>query len=467
MTPIIDQNDQITRFWDKYIALTQRLGVKKDVTRWYVKHVENYIDKHKNHKLKTHTKVDMEQYLEELGRNKNIKDWQFSQNVDALRILFSDLLISNWANDFPWSFWADSAQQLPNHHATIARDYRNNQIDRLSSIEPSVRKKIENTYTGLFEKLVAEIRIRHYSIRTEQTYISWIVRFFAFHQDLVITKIGKEQIKSFLEYLAVERNVAANTQNLALNALVFFYRHVLEVDTENIGNFKRAKKPQRLPVVLTPQQAYNLIESISNDTHRLMASLLYGCGLRLMECIRLRIFDLDFDYQQIVVRNAKGGKDRIVPLPKRLRSDLNRQIDEVKILHNKDLSSGHGAVFLPDALNRKYPNAAKELGWQYVFPSSRLSVDPRSNNVRRHHLHENSLQKQIKLAANKSNIVKRVNCHALRHSFATHLLENGYDIRTVQELLGHSDVSTTMIYTHVLNKPGVCVTSPIDIFGTE
>lgn len=193
-----------------------------------------------------------------------------------------------------------------------------------------------------------------------------------------------------------------------------------------------------------------------------MANLLYGCGLRLMECIRLRIFDIDFGYEQIIIRDVKGKKDRVVPLPKRLTEDLKKHISQVVVLHNKDLENGLGEVFLPNALDRKYPNAAKETGWQYVFPSSVISTDPRSGVMRRHHVHERGLQKHIKKAANEAGIVKKVNCHCLRHSFATHLLEAGYDIRTVQELLGHSDVSTTMIYTHVLNKPGVIVTSPVD-----
>lgn len=224
----------------------------------------------------------------------------------------------------------------------------------------------------------------------------------------------------------------------------------------------RSKKPRRLPVVLSRDETHKLLLAIDNPTQRLMANLLYGCGLRLMECIRLRVYDIDFTYQQIFIRDAKGNKDRIVPLPQRLIDPLRGQIDKVKILLREDLAQGFGEVYLPDALARKYPNAAKELGWQYIFPSVQLSADPRSGKIRRHHVHENGLQKHIKKAARDAGIIKRVNCHCLRHSFATHLLEAGYDIRTVQELLGHADVSTTMIYTHVLNKPGVSVLSPLD-----
>lgn len=231
---------------------------------------------------------------------------------------------------------------------------------------------------------------------------------------------------------------------------------------EDFKDFIRAKRPKRLPVVLSVNEVRDLLKAIDNKTIALMAGLLYGCGLRLMECLRLRIQDLDFDYQQIMVRDGKGQKDRVVPLPLKYRADLTEHLDSVEQLHRQDLKSGLGEVFLPQALTRKYPNAAKEWCWQYVFPSLRLSLDPRNKKTRRHHIHENSLQKALKKAAAKIKLSKKINCHALRHSFATHLLESGYDIRTVQELLGHSDVSTTMIYTHVLNKPGVTVRSPAD-----
>lgn len=276
--------------------------------------------------------------------------------------------------------------------------------------------------------------------------------------------LGRGEVIRFLDYLAVERRVAVSTQNQAFNALVFFYNNVLELPLGELGGFKRAKRPRRLPVVLTREEVRRLLAGI-DGLHGLMTRLIYGTGMRLMECIRLRVQDIDFDYRQIVIRNAKGAKDRIVPLPGVLIKTMRKHLADVRATHLEDLDQGLGVVYLPDALDRKYPNAAREWIWQYAFPSGRLSVDPRSGRTRRHHIHENSLQKVVKLAAQAAAVSKKVSTHTLRHSFATHLLESGYDIRTVQELLGHADVSTTMIYTHVLNRGGKGVQSPLDKLG--
>jgi integron integrase len=314
----------------------------------------------------------------------------------------------------------------------------------------------------LHERVIAEVRLRGYSIRTEQTYLMWIARFVmhsGFHNK---NEILPDKLAPFLEYLAIKRNVSINTQKVALNAAVFMFRHVLKMQVEDQIDFTRAKKPHRLPVVLSRSEVSLLLAGIENDLHLTMASLLYGAGLRLIECVRLRVSDVDFDYRQIVVRNGKGNKDRVVPLPEKLVTPIRQQLEKVRILHDQDLQAGFGEVHLPFALARKYPNAARELRWQYLFPSVKLSVDPRSKQVMRHHIHENNLQKSIKKSADRNSLPKKVNCHTLRHSFATHLLETGYDIRTVQELLGHADVSTTMIYTHVLNRGGRGVRSPLD-----
>ena len=269
------------------------------------------------------------------------------------------------------------------------------------------------------------------------------------------------EVVQFIEFIAVERQVAKNTQSQALCALAYLYKHVVQCPLGDLGDFVRGKKPRYLPVVLSRRETKLLLSEI-DGVYGLMAGLLYGTSMRLMECIRLRVKDVDFEYQQIVVRNAKGNKDRVVPLPKKYQEDLHAHLKSRKKLHDNDLAKGVGSVFMPAALARKYPNAATEWIWQYVFPSSRISDDPHSKAVRRHHLHEKTLQRKVKPAALRAGITKQVGCHTLRHSFATHMLEDGYDIRTVQELLGHADVSTTMIYTHVLNTPGLSVRSPVD-----
>ncbi|HHC74183.1 MAG TPA: integron integrase, partial [Thiothrix sp.] len=275
-------------------------------------------------------------------------------------------------------------------------------------------------------------------------------------------EISTEEVKYFLEHLAIEKQVSINTQKQAMNALVFFFRVVLEKPLDNLQDFIKAKTPRRLPIVLSRQEVQQVLAEMYG-LHHVMAGLLYGSGLRLMECMRLRVQDIDFSYQQIMVRNGKGLKDRVVPLPQSFIQLLKKQIKAVKALSEEDYANENiSGVYLPDALERKYPNAGKELKWQYVFPASRLSADPRTGKTRRHHLHETSLQKAVRTAGQQAGLTKRVHCHVLRHSFATHLLESGYDIRTVQELLGHSDVATTMIYTHVLNKPGLHVKSPLD-----
>jgi integron integrase len=316
-------------------------------------------------------------------------------------------------------------------------------------------------YPELIARMKSEIRRRGYSIRTEQTYISWATRYIGFHQGHDPADLDMSAISSFLEHLALARNVSSSTQNQALNALVFLYKQVLGQELGKLESFVRAKRPKRMPVALTPGEVRRLLDAMGG-VFRLQAGLLYGAGMRLMECIRLRVQDVDFGYRQITVRNGKGMKDHDVPLPDSCIEPLQAHLASVKILFKQDIAEGHGEVFLPDALACKYPKAAAEWRWQYVFPSQRLSVDPRSKQVRRHHLHENGLQKAVKQAANAAGIEKRVSCHSLRHSFATHLLERGQDIRTVQELLGHADVSTTMIYTHVLNKGGAGVQSPLD-----
>lgn len=312
----------------------------------------------------------------------------------------------------------------------------------------------------LLDQVRTAIRLRRMSYRTEQTYTDWIKRFIIFHHKRHPQEMGAPEIREFLAYLVNERNVAASTQNQALHAILFLYREVLQIELPPVGP-GRAKKEPRLPVVLTRAEVQAVLSRLSG-TKWLMASLLYGAGLRLSECLRLRVKDIDFARNLIVVREGKGDKDRVTMLPQGLKEPLRLHLEKVKKAHVNDLQEGYGRVQLPYALERKYPQAATEWKWQYVFPAPKRSIDPRSGIERRHHLDEAALQKAVKEAMRQAGVSKHASCHTFRHSFATHLLESGCDIRTVQELLGHTDVKTTMIYTHVLNRGGLCVRSPLD-----
>jgi integron integrase len=314
---------------------------------------------------------------------------------------------------------------------------------------------------SLLDEVRSAIRLRHYSIRTEEAYVNVIRRFILYHNKRHPSEMGVDEIRQYLSHLATDEKVSASTQNVALSALLFLYRAVLVIDLPLIEGVERAKRPQRIPVVLTLEEVKRVLAQMTG-THHLMASLLYGAGLRLMECVRLRVKDLDFDYQQIIVRDGKGEKDRRTILPRPLIEPLQRHLARVRLQHEEDVLLGCGSVYLPYALERKYPKAATQWIWQYVFPAAKLSVDPRTGERRRHHASEDRLQKAVKRAIQVAGIEKRASCHTLRHSFATHLLEDGYDIRTIQELLGHADISTTMIYTHVLNKGGRGVRSPLE-----
>jgi integron integrase len=311
------------------------------------------------------------------------------------------------------------------------------------------------------DRLREACRVRHYSIRTEDAYHDWCRRFIPFHGKRHPAEMGAAEINAFPTHLAVVRNVAASTQNQAFSALLFLYKTVLGVDAGRIDGVVRANRPKRLPVVLTRDEV-RLVLGQLDDPYRLMARLMYGSGLRLMESLRLRVKDLDFARHELTVREGKGDKDRVTMLPASLEPDLVRHLEGVRRTHERDIAAGFGAVYLPHALAAKLPGAAREWKWQYVFPSTQRSVDPRSGVTRRHHAHEGSLGREVTRAVAAAGVGKRATSHSFRHSFATHLLEAGYDIRTVQELLGHDDVSTTMIYTHVLNKGGKGVKSPLD-----
>ena len=454
-------NRDIKQFWDKYLSLLVKHGVSQKNTRWYVIRAENYIKAYPKKKLALHSHDDVSDYLRRLGNAGRLRGWQYRQVIEAIQILFY-LVNNSRLDDFDWQYWLDSTISLDSKHKTLARE----------SPVPGDQKyagkplhfdlsEAKQEFESLRANLITEIRRRDYSISTEQSYDSWLCKFIAFNDNKDPTTLSDNEVLSFLEYLAIRCRVSPSTQNQALNALVFFYNNSINQPLGNLREFVRARPSKRLPVVLSRSEVQKLLDSMSGMS-QLMASLMYGCGLRIMECMRLRVLDMDFEYMQVTVRQGKNRKDRVTALPGKLKAPLLEQLQKAKVLHDDDLAEGYGEVYIPSALLRKYPNIAKDWKWQFVFPSGKLCADPRTGGIKRHHLHESTLQKAIKRAATDAGITKRVTSHTLRHSFATHLLESGYDIRTVQELLGHSNVSTTMIYTHVLNRGGKGVRSPFD-----
>lgn len=321
----------------------------------------------------------------------------------------------------------------------------------------------EQRQPKLLDQVRQRARAENLSHSTEKSYISWIKRFILFHGKRHPKDMAEAEINAFLTHLAVDRNVSASTQNQALSALLFLYRKILEKKLGDLEGLIRAKRKRRVPVVLTPQEVQRVFAAVKKEKDLLIFQLLYGTGMRLMEGLRLRVKDIDFSYNQITIRDGKGRKDRVTMLPELVKPNLDQHLEATQIEHKRDLKKGFGKVYLPYALARKYPSAPTEWGWQYVFPAPTLSRDPRSGEVRRHHLHERMLQRSFKRAVRATGIVKAATIHTLRHSFATHLLQSGQDIRTVQEILGHKDVKTTEIYTHVINRGGRGVRSPLDM----
>lgn len=313
----------------------------------------------------------------------------------------------------------------------------------------------------LLDQVRTRMRLKHLSLRTEDAYLSWIKRFIFFHNKRHPQEMGAREITAFLSYLAEKEAVSASTQNVAFSALLFLYREVLGREFPQLDRVVRAKSKTNVPVVLTREEVRRVLAEIQG-VHHLMASLLYGSGLRLMECVRLRVKDISFGMNQLTVQDGKGGQSRVTMLPQPLKEPLREHLIVVQAQHTMDVRHNSGSVYIPEALSRKYPEAHREWRWQYVFPAARPSLDPRTGEERRHHLSENTLQRVVKRAVERAGVSRLASCHTLRHSFATHLLEDGYDIRTVQELLGHKDVRTTMIYTHVLNRGGKGVRSPLD-----
>lgn len=439
------------KFWEAFRACVEENRVGSNHSGYYVKWAQTFYRFIPGKRLRDRTREDIEAFLADLHKRHGTGDWQAKQAEHALKLLY-EVFLPNYT---PMSAREDAESVRPRRQ-DVSRSEKDVFHDQ------AIPGEVERLFSTLVRAMKSEIRSRHYSIRTESSYIDWVRRFIAFHdyadpKNLNATKAVKE----YLEYLAVERTVAANTQNQALNALVFLYNNVLGKPFGDLETFVRAKRPQRLPEVMTKEEVKALFAKMEGVT-LLMAGLMYGGGLRLMECVRLRVMDLDFGRRQIMVRDGKGQKDRVTMLPERFSTPLKEHLERVRALFQEDRAKGVPGVYMWPALARKYPNASLEWKWQYVFPAKSLSVDPRSATVRRHHISETLIQKAVKNGAEKADITRRVSCHTLRHSFATHLLEARYDIRTVQELLGHADVSTTMIYTHVLNRPGLSVMSPAD-----
>jgi len=450
------EDPRVTRFWQRYMDVLELFRVAQKRRPWYRRHVEGFIRDSPTERLASHTPETLASWLERQGRSPALPDWQFQQKVDALRLLFAHLLKLPWAAGFDWDRWSMGARSLGVDHPTVARTY-----EMIDKAVQSADNLLGKRHPDLYRRYLVAVRLPHYSPNTEKSYLGWINRFLRFHGDRHPCKCAEPEVASFLEHLALKRKVAGATQGQALNALVFFYSKVLEQPLGQIGPYRRPKIPRRLPTVLSPTEVQAMFAHL-RGMPELMIRLMYGTGMRVMECCRLRVLDLDFEYRQVIVRAGKGNKDRSVPLPGTLHETLRKQVAWVQQLHGQDLAAGCGSVFMPEALARKYPNAQTELRWQYLFPASRVAPDPRTGVVRRHHIHQTAIQKHVRQAAAKSGITKRVTSHTLRHSFATHLLESGSDIRTVQDLLGHADVSTTMIYTHVAGIGGQGVRSPLD-----
>jgi integron integrase len=454
-----DHQNAIERFWHNYLSILEKNAIPHSSKKWYRRHVEMYIAAHGGTRLAQHSADHVDKYLAAKSRLRDLEEWRFRQIADAIRLLFCELVRPAWYREYDWFRWRAYARELAPDHPTLMRDVSDARLVAPSS-NPLVRR-FRSYYASTHLAFIKTVRVRNMATRTESSYEQWICRFLAFLRWPDIEGTGNQEIKLFLEYLAVERKVAAATQKAALNSLIFLFREVLGRNTEDLGGFARASSQRRLPTVLSTQEVKSLLEEMCGQS-RLMASLMYGTGMRLMECVRLRVQDIDFDYKQVVVRQGKGNKDRAVPLPEKLIPTLRTHLLQTRSLHQDDLKAGYGEVFLPPALARKLGNAAKDWRWQYVFPASRIAADPGSGKLRRHHIHETGLQKAIRNSARTVGINKRVTSHTLRHSFATHLLESGKDIRLIQELLGHADVTTTMIYTHVIQKGGLAVPSPFD-----
>ena len=419
---------------EDFETFLSKLGtVPKDKIKFYIHWVRRFL-KSCNYQLENINAERVSQYLDSLDADEKIADWQVKQAADAV-ILYVEKYLKK------------SLQQV----TSPAKDSREKSIDPKGSLQ----------WKQTLEEAKNAIRLRHFSLSTEKTYLGWIARFKTFLKDRDPQRLEANDMKNYLTHLALHGRVSASTQNQAFNALLFLYRHILHKEVDDLTSVVRAKRKINLPTVLSRDEAKSLL-SYLNGVYLLMGQLMYGCGLRLMECLRLRIKDIDFENNLLMVRSGKGEKDRALMIPEKIREELMKHVASVKEIHDQDMKMGYGEVSLPDALEKKYPNAPKEWGWQWLFPAEKLSVDPRTGKVMRWHIHPSAIQRAVKEAVLKANLPKMASCHTLRHSFATHLLEAGHNIRTIQELLGHKHVNTTMIYTHVIRKKPSDIRSPLD-----
>lgn len=445
----------------KFLQHIAALPIKPAARDYYVRWAEAWT-KARGHQSPERTRA----FFDALGRSSSIADWQFRQAVDAARILACDILTIPWASSFDWQALSDQAQSLQLDHRTLARETIRVRSGLPSSPLPSAElvADADAELTQVIDSLRRMIRLKNMAVATEETYVYWNRRFIRFCFQMFGQSpraIGPSAITAYLDFLALERNVAPATQKQALNAMAFLMKNVLGIEEFTLDHITPARGQRRPPVVMTREEVRSVFARLE-DPWKLIAQVMYGSGLRLMEAMRLRVKDLDFGQGTITIHDGKGGRHRVVTLPVALEQRLTEHLARLREKHLQDLAVGAGDVHMPESLLRKWPNASREWCWQYIFPSATLCPHPRTGRIARYHLHDDSMARQIRDAARKAAIPKRITSHTLRHSFATHLLESGTDIRTVQSLLGHADVSTTMIYLHVMKRPGAGAPSPLD-----
>jgi integron integrase len=461
VNPIKPQSEMTGKereFWCNYAKFILFRNVSGHAAEWSIRYAQQFAYSLDGVKLKEVDKAFLMRYFDELGRSDKVAAFQYRQAVSAIEMLFEMVSTNPVVKEFNWTECREAARELDGEHPTVARA-----VPSAETVARRVEKDAVLNSPDVLQVLgrLRDItRVRNLAIRTEQTYSEWAERYARFCKGAFPE--DPQRVVAFLEHLALVAKVAPATQAQALNALVFLYKYVLQIDLGDLGNYQRPNTKRKLPVVLSPREIDLLLAALT-DTAGLMARVMYGTGMRLMECVRLRVKDIDWDNGYIDVVGGKGDKSRRVPLPDAYSEELAAHLAMRKLQYEKDKAAGFGEVFVPESLLRKSPGLATSWGWQYVFPAARISTDPRSGRHMRHHISENVPQKAIAQAAKDLGFAKQVNCHALRHTFATHLLRAGCDIRTVQELLGHSDVATTMIYTHVLNRPGLGTLSPADL----